>query len=384
MSKTKRNNVTRNGNTSVLNQTTPTITNYNPNATSSMSQPINMSNNNNTNSYSSTKDDRKSSTPSFSTNSLTNKFSTLKKKKGFDKTQIGAPTNFRVVQHVGLTNNDYEINLTAKDETMKMRELLSAINVAGVPLTKKTEVFMTNYIASHGGMERFDEELKKQKTSATPQVPSQNINYPKPNSHNPPPPPPTQHTRPAPVPVPVQLQQQQLNKPKSAPSVPPPPPPPPPPLPTTYPPPSPPQPPPAPPLPKMQPSNHSHDMMNNSMKTLNISEPVIVNGVAAPPPPPPPPPPPIMSLNSTPLTINKPAPRVLEPPKPDPRSELLDSIKGFQGLKSLKPAGVNSHETFSPEPAPAPVENSILDQLKNELVKRAMFLSTYNEILGST
>jgi hypothetical protein len=108
----------------------------------------------------------------------------------------------------------------------------------------------------------------------------------------------------------------------------------------------------------------------------NLADSEVRSTAPAPLPPPPPPPPPPMA--TTPLTFTKSAPRVIEPAKPDPRSELLDSIKGFQGLKSLKPAGVNSHETLSPEPAnPAPPENSILDQLKNELVKRAMFLSKF-------
>jgi len=118
----------------------------------------------NTSYSSSAKEDRKSSTPSLSNL----KFSTLKKNKKFDKTQIGAPTNFRVVQHVGLTNNDYEINVTAKDMTLKMRDILSVINISGLPMSKKTEDFVSQYIATHGGIERFDEELKKQKAPAPP------------------------------------------------------------------------------------------------------------------------------------------------------------------------------------------------------------------------
>ena len=48
------------------------------------------------------------------TNNYTNdssKFQTLKKSKKFDKSQISGPTNFRVVQHVGLTNNNFEVHL---------------------------------------------------------------------------------------------------------------------------------------------------------------------------------------------------------------------------------------------------------------------------------
>jgi hypothetical protein len=45
-------------------------------------------------------------------NSLTeNKFGTLKKNKKIDKSQISSPTGFRVVQHVGLSNNNFEVFL---------------------------------------------------------------------------------------------------------------------------------------------------------------------------------------------------------------------------------------------------------------------------------
>ena len=40
-----------------------------------------------------------------------NKFGTVKTKKKFDKSQISGPTNFRVVQHVGLNNNNFEVIL---------------------------------------------------------------------------------------------------------------------------------------------------------------------------------------------------------------------------------------------------------------------------------
>ena len=38
-----------------------------------------------------------------------NKNGTVKTKKKFDKSQISGPTNFRVVQHVGLNNNNFEV-----------------------------------------------------------------------------------------------------------------------------------------------------------------------------------------------------------------------------------------------------------------------------------
>jgi hypothetical protein len=40
----------------------------------------------------------------------TNKGGSAKKNKKIDKSQISGPTGFRVVQHVGLTNNNFEVN----------------------------------------------------------------------------------------------------------------------------------------------------------------------------------------------------------------------------------------------------------------------------------
>jgi hypothetical protein len=104
MSKTRRNNTraangnengsgNSNGNHQSLN------TNSSVNHMSLSAQSLNNSAN-----YTNSK----SATPNSS--SLSSRFSTLKKNKKFDKTQIGAPTNFRIVQHVGLTNNDYEVS----------------------------------------------------------------------------------------------------------------------------------------------------------------------------------------------------------------------------------------------------------------------------------
>ena len=40
------------------------------------------------------------------------KNSTVKTKKKFDKSQISGPTNFRLVQHVGLNNNNFEVTFS--------------------------------------------------------------------------------------------------------------------------------------------------------------------------------------------------------------------------------------------------------------------------------
>ena len=40
-----------------------------------------------------------------------NKFGTNKKNKKIDKSQISGPTGFRIVQHVGLSNNNFEVGI---------------------------------------------------------------------------------------------------------------------------------------------------------------------------------------------------------------------------------------------------------------------------------
>lgn len=111
MSKTRRNNTRATNGSEPNGQQIRTNGKYNQqnanNNMSSVSQLSNSASSLNSNMNYSNNSNSKSSTPM---SSLTNKFSTLKKSKKFDKTQIGAPTNFRVVQHVGLTNNDYEVS----------------------------------------------------------------------------------------------------------------------------------------------------------------------------------------------------------------------------------------------------------------------------------
>lgn len=47
--------------------------------------------------------------PISNSSSETSRFGTLKKNKKVDKSQISGPTGFRVVQHVGLTDNNFEV-----------------------------------------------------------------------------------------------------------------------------------------------------------------------------------------------------------------------------------------------------------------------------------
>lgn len=293
----------------------------------------------------------------------TSKYNTIKSKKNkkIDKSQISNPTGFRVVQHVGLsTNNNFEISLSSEDNTSKkMEEILQSINC---PVNKKTTKFVNNYIKTHGGIEKFDEELKKQSESTAvrhpplhPSQPPKVINQAPlrpppglpnrgPNSANvaPPPPPPLPQT------LPPSIQQSS--------SVPPPTPP----LPTkknistnSS------QPPPPPPLPSIPPESQTNQTRGP---------------VPAPPaPPPPPPPPPSLSdLIPSPLVIDKKSNNSLQQNQiVDSRDELLESIRGFQGFQNK-----SSNRNRISDPAPADNNPpSVLDQLKNELIKRAQFLS---------
>jgi hypothetical protein len=126
----------------------------------------------------------------FSSFTDSNKFGTVSKGKDkknakkIDKSQISCPTGFRVVQHVGLSgssgasdNNSsstlqkFEISLSNQDETSKMmRDILATLNV---PINKRTQEFVDMYIQSHGGIDKFKEELKYQKP--TQQQPQQNM-----------------------------------------------------------------------------------------------------------------------------------------------------------------------------------------------------------------
>ena len=230
-------------------------------------------------------------------NNSQSKFGTLKKNKKFDKSQISGPTNFRLVQHVGFSNNNFEINLPGQDlSSVKMREILEELNLPNLKINKKTEEFIGDYIKTHGGFDRFNEELKKEKIApepprapVAPPIVRQNTFQIQPSiqrPHNPPPsvPPPPPPTSSIPIvltgqnppplpPTPNNWSQNQAHAP---------PPPPPPPLFLTS------QltsdkescsssssltPPPLPPLPPS-----------------NFNQPMVTDPPTAPPPPPPPPP----------------------------------------------------------------------------------------------
>ncbi|CAF0704550.1 unnamed protein product [Brachionus calyciflorus] len=304
-------------------------------------------------------------------NSDQSKFGTLKNKKNkkIDKSQISGPTGFRVVTHVGLSNvgNNFEFKSSSSEDStsQQMKEILASLNL---PVNKKTTQFVNNYIQAHGGMELFDQELKKQKNHApTVQPPA----YPS----QPPQPPRVQNQPPPPRPPPGQPNR--TNNTINAP-----PPPPPPPLPSSLPPtiqsssmaPAPPPPPPLPPM------KSTATVPPPPPPPLPSIPPDTGLNLAAAPPPPPPPLPSLGDLNSSSVVIEKKSTNSLQQLQQnaaDPRSELLSAIKGFQGFQNKNStSNEQSHKNRISDPAPVDNNNpNILDQLKNELIKRAQFLN---------
>lgn len=121
-------------------------------------------------------------------------------------------------------------------------------------------------------------------------------------------------------------------------------------------------PPPPPPLPSLPPETQ-------------VNQARLPAPTSTAPPPPPPPPPSLSDMNSSPLIIEKKNNNSLQQNQTvDSRDQLLESIRGFQGFQ-------NKSQTRNRISDPAPVDNnnppSVLDQLKNELIKRAQFLSNF-------
>ena len=109
MSKTKKNNNnnTKAGAPNDYNNTNRSVLSSQPILLHSISlnngnnHQINHNNNNNNN------------TNHYNNGHEAPKAGTVKKNKKIDKSQISGPTGFRVVQHVGLTNNNFEVNKTS-------------------------------------------------------------------------------------------------------------------------------------------------------------------------------------------------------------------------------------------------------------------------------
>jgi hypothetical protein len=307
-----------------------------------------------------------------------NKFGTVKgsdkkKKKVIDKSQISCPTQFRVVQHVGLssTTNNFDIKLSDQDElSHKMRDILNEWNI---PMTKKTQAFLDNYIMNNGGIDKLNEELQgqqslnlnpqqqqtqqqqqvrpalaqvrqappmlqqqpqtptlaHQKPAPPPPRPANQVKIPQstvaaPLPPPPPPPPPPPSMQQNFQTQPQQQQQQQhppvppplppLNKSQQAPNLPPPPP---------------------PPLPKNELFNTVDNTSVSQAKPpppppLPVSMNYSCSVSGAPPPPPPPLPPSFDTLAPVRITpSNKSSSNNLANQPPDHRSQLLDSIRGI-------------------------------------------------------
>ncbi|XP_066524629.1 WASP like actin nucleation promoting factor b isoform X2 [Hoplias malabaricus] len=193
------------------------------------------------------------------------------KKKKISKAEIGTPSNFRHIGHVGWDpNTGFDLN----NLDPELKKLFDMCGISEAQLKdKETSKVIYDFIEKSGGVEAVKDELRRQ--APPPPPPSRGGPPPPPHSSGPPPPPPSRGGRGAPPPPP----------PSRAPaSAPPPPPPsrpgigaPPPPPPTRGHPPAPPPPAPAsmaPPAPAPPPP-----------------PPLPSAGGGAPPPPPPPPPP---------------------------------------------------------------------------------------------
>ncbi len=103
-----------------------------------------------------------------------------------NKHEIGDPFDFRIVQHIGYNNTNLnydvkslhhsfsseffinnlnlqtQINMSSKSETERVRAILFSMNVHGVRINKKSIDFAKKFMNENGGLERFEEELKKQ------------------------------------------------------------------------------------------------------------------------------------------------------------------------------------------------------------------------------
>ncbi|GAA6102651.1 neural Wiskott-Aldrich syndrome protein-like [Tachysurus ichikawai] len=215
------------------------------------------------------------------------------KKKKITKSEIGLPSNFRHVGHVGWDpNTGFDVN----NLDPELKNLFDMCGISEVHLKdKETSKAIYDFIEKKGGVEAVKNEFRRQ---APPPPPSRG---------GPPPPPPPSRGRGAPPPPPP------LRAPASAP--PPPPPPsrpgigvPPPPLPSRG---------PLPPPP-----------MTASMapQAPPPPPPPLSAGGAAPPPPPPPPPPP----GPPPLNFSLPG------SGSEGRSGLLDQIREGTALKKSR------------------------------------------------
>uniref|UniRef100_A0A3B1K1T0 WASP like actin nucleation promoting factor n=1 Tax=Astyanax mexicanus TaxID=7994 RepID=A0A3B1K1T0_ASTMX len=239
------------------------------------------------------------------------------KKKKISKAEIGTPSNFRHIGHVGWDpNTGFDLN----NLDPELKNLFDMCGISEDQLKdKETSKVIYDFIEKKGGVEAVKDELRRQ---APPPPPSRGGPPPPPPPHNsgpPPPPPPSRGGRGAPPPPPPS------RAPSSAPPPPPPPSrpgmgvPPPPPPPNRGHVPAPPPPAPASMAPQAPPP----------------PPPQFSSGGAPPPPPPPPPPP------GPPPPAPPPLPGVdsgeTTPSSGGGKSALLEQIREGAALKKVDP-----------------------------------------------
>ncbi|CAL1297234.1 unnamed protein product [Larinioides sclopetarius] len=243
-----------------------------------------------------------------------------RRKKKLTKEDIGTPSNFTHLQHVGW-HPEKGFSVDSVDQ-----ELKDFFNLAGVSDKDlndcETRTFIYDFINNHGGVEKAKQEIAM--TASPPPVPVRDLpQTPRSTTRGttrsaaPPPPPP-----PPSVP-PVSQPPQKFN------NAPPPPPPPPP-----------------PPMPSLSSS-------------------------AAPPPPPPPPPPPGMPMGKTAPTGNMRQNNgpPLPPPPTDNRSALLEQIKNRKELHHVE---INGNDGDHSVPAGDDPRNALLNQIRQGIVLKAV------------
>ncbi|KAM4602053.1 WASP like actin nucleation promoting factor a isoform 2-T2 [Polymixia lowei] len=249
---------------------------------------------------------------------------TKSKKKKLTKADIGTPSNFQHIGHVGWDpNTGFDLN----NLDPELKNLFDMCGISEAQLKdKETSKVIYDFIEKKGGVEAVKNELRRQ---APPPPPSRGgPPPPPPHSSAPPPPPPSRGGRGAPPPPP----------PSRAPTSAPPPPPPPPSRPGTL-------GAPPPPPPPTRGGNHHHHQPPPPPPPSHCSvtppapppppppaQPPAGGTPPAPPPPPPPPPPP-----------GPPPPPEVDclggggdSPGPGGKSALLEQIRGGTQLKKVE------------------------------------------------
>ncbi|XP_048124475.1 WASP like actin nucleation promoting factor b isoform X2 [Alosa alosa] len=252
------------------------------------------------------------------------------KRKKLTKADIGTPSNFQHIGHVGWDpNTGFDLN----NLDPELKNLFDMCGISEAQLKdKETSKVIYDFIEKKGGVEAVKNELRRQ---APPPPPSR-------GGGAPPPPPPPHHSGGPPPPPPARGRGAPPPPPSRAPSSAPPPPPPsrpgmtappPPPPPSRGPLPPPPQPahasiaPPGPPPPPPPSSSSSSAASSPSMGG---------GGGGAPPPPPPPPPPPGPPPPGPPPPPENGGGEGLDSPGTGGKSALLEQIRGGTQLKKVE------------------------------------------------